>query len=409
MSPGVPVMKSYNMVDWKMVNYVYDRLEDDDERALKNGKNDYGKGSWAESLRYDEEVNRFFVSFSCESTNCTYFYSTDNIESGAWTKTKIDKKLYDGSMYFEKIGDEYKRYYFWAEAVWRDNANGDGTHRENRVHMTELFLNDDYSFSLGEDTVLMESGNLETPPQGQPGEGYHAYHIGNYYYIIMIQGNGAQRQEICWRKKTLDNVDDPTVTASEDTIVRNGWEGKKILGGQIIKEDGSLYLVRNGIAQGGIIEGIDGKWYGFQFQDVNSAGRAPLLMPLTWTDGWSMLGNDGKTVNFIYDIPKSEYNVDGGFIEDDEFDNGSRIHYYDNDPDSYGTVTAGITAEELEELSGKPAENMIDDGNFSSGTGSWFCRGGASCEQEDGALKVSNRGSFWEGAETRWFACPRIT
>ena len=51
MSPGLPIMKSKDLVNWHFVGYAYDILEDDDALTLRNGKNAYGKGSWASSLR----------------------------------------------------------------------------------------------------------------------------------------------------------------------------------------------------------------------------------------------------------------------------------------------------------------------------------------------------------------------
>src|SRR4051812_24548635 len=47
MSPGVPIMKSKDLVNWKIVGYAYDTLADADALNLDNGKNAYGRGSWA--------------------------------------------------------------------------------------------------------------------------------------------------------------------------------------------------------------------------------------------------------------------------------------------------------------------------------------------------------------------------
>src|SRR5690606_2423190 len=47
MSPGVPIMKSTDLVNWKLVNYAYDTLADLDALTLNNGKSAYGRGSWA--------------------------------------------------------------------------------------------------------------------------------------------------------------------------------------------------------------------------------------------------------------------------------------------------------------------------------------------------------------------------
>src|SRR5687768_16769886 len=50
MSPGVPIMKSKDLVNWSLINYAYNTLASMDELNLENGKSTYGKGSWASSL-----------------------------------------------------------------------------------------------------------------------------------------------------------------------------------------------------------------------------------------------------------------------------------------------------------------------------------------------------------------------
>jgi hypothetical protein len=47
MSPGVPIMKSNDLVNWQIVNYCYDTLVNNDDMNLENGKSTYGRGSWA--------------------------------------------------------------------------------------------------------------------------------------------------------------------------------------------------------------------------------------------------------------------------------------------------------------------------------------------------------------------------
>ena len=39
MSPGVPIMKSKDLVNWELVSYCYDTLDDTDALNLENGKN----------------------------------------------------------------------------------------------------------------------------------------------------------------------------------------------------------------------------------------------------------------------------------------------------------------------------------------------------------------------------------
>lgn len=47
--PGCPIMKSKNLKDWEIINYVFQTLEDNDAHNLMNGQHIYGKGSWAVS------------------------------------------------------------------------------------------------------------------------------------------------------------------------------------------------------------------------------------------------------------------------------------------------------------------------------------------------------------------------
>src|SRR5690606_19941694 len=52
LSPGLPIMKSKDLVNWELINYAYETLGNNDELDLENGKNMYGRGSWASSIRH---------------------------------------------------------------------------------------------------------------------------------------------------------------------------------------------------------------------------------------------------------------------------------------------------------------------------------------------------------------------
>src|SRR3982751_2185354 len=74
MSPGVPIMKSKDLVNWQLVSYAYDTLANVDEMNLVNGKSTYGRGSWASSLRYHNGT--YYVSTFAQTTGRTHIYST---------------------------------------------------------------------------------------------------------------------------------------------------------------------------------------------------------------------------------------------------------------------------------------------------------------------------------------------
>src|SRR5215213_8877567 len=74
MSPGVPIMKSKDLVNWKLVSYAYDTLANVDELNLDNGKSTYGRGSWASSIRFHNGI--YYVSTFAQTTGKTYVYTT---------------------------------------------------------------------------------------------------------------------------------------------------------------------------------------------------------------------------------------------------------------------------------------------------------------------------------------------
>ena len=54
MNPGVPIMKSYDLINWETISYCYLVLDDRDATTLKNGRNMYANGTWASSLKYKD-------------------------------------------------------------------------------------------------------------------------------------------------------------------------------------------------------------------------------------------------------------------------------------------------------------------------------------------------------------------
>ena len=105
MSPGLPIMKSKDLVNWQLVSYAYDTLGDDDALTLQNGKNAYGRGSWASSLRYHDGT--FYVSTFSGTTGKTYVYRTKDPEKGPWQATSFRPALHDHSLFFDDDGRVY--------------------------------------------------------------------------------------------------------------------------------------------------------------------------------------------------------------------------------------------------------------------------------------------------------------
>src|SRR4051794_5505947 len=108
MSPGVPIMKSTDLINWKLVSYAYDTLASIDELNLTNGKSTYGRGSWASSMRYHDGT--FYVSTFAQTTGRTHIYSTKDIEKGPWKAISFRPSYHDHSLFFDDDGKVYLIY-----------------------------------------------------------------------------------------------------------------------------------------------------------------------------------------------------------------------------------------------------------------------------------------------------------
>lgn len=261
--PGAPIMHSKDLVHWEIVSYVYDYLNDDDVYNLRNGRNAYGRGQWAASLRYVDGT--YYALFIANDQGKTYVYKTKDINSSFWERSVIDRPFHDASMLFE----DGRLFVVWG--------NGD-------IRIIELEPDGSAIKPGAEEKIIIES-----PRQGYNlrAEGAHIYHIGDYYYILVIDWpSGGVRTETCWRSKDLYGP----------------YESKVILSGPF---DGR----GDGVAQGGIIQTQNGDWYAVMFQDHGAVGRIPTLQPVTWVDDWPILGDDTKPVKqFTVNLPESGEN-----------------------------------------------------------------------------------------------------
>ena len=86
-APGVPVFKSTDLAQWRTVGYAYQTLTNNDQQNLNGGKDAYGKGSWASSIRYHKGF--FYVLTPSYTTGKTHLYKTADVESGQWSEVQL--------------------------------------------------------------------------------------------------------------------------------------------------------------------------------------------------------------------------------------------------------------------------------------------------------------------------------
>ena len=367
LSPGCPVMKSTDLVNWETVSYTYDILDDGDKFALRNGESDYGNGSWAASIRHYN--GKYYVSFASLSTGKTYIFSTTDVENGTWHRSEFSGYLHDVSLLTTQDDGMYVVY-------------GSGTARCRPVYEDE---NGD--ITLGDEVTLIEytgldnDGNPVNGPVSYISEGIHAYEIGDYYYLFMIQWpTGGRRQEVCWRASSLDGP----------------WESRKVFDSGL-EFDGQMDNA--GVAQGGVVQAADGSWYAMLFQDHGSVGRIPVLVPVTWEDGWPVFGDENGQAPVVMDLPGT-YTGEKDIVVSDEFYNGQPHSFAASNGSvstTADTAAQNAAAAEAQPTADQEAERMelIVNGGFEDGTENWATQQTATLTpvDEDGntVLLVSDR------------------
>jgi beta-xylosidase len=269
MSPGVPIMKSNDLVNWKLVSYAYDTLANIDDLNLDNGKSTYGRGSWASSIRFHNGT--FYVTTFAQTTGKTHIYTTKNIEKGPWKAFSFRPSYHDHSLFFDDDGRVYMIY-------------GAG-----RIRLIELEADASRVKPGTADQVIIE--NASTPSGtggGLPAEGSQLFKVNGKYYLFNISWpRGGMRTVIIHR---ADKITGP-------------YEGR-------------VAFQDLGVAQGGLIDTPEGTWYAYLFRDFGSVGRIPYLVPVRWEDGWPVLGVDGKVPPTLQ-LPASKGLIPGIVASDD--------------------------------------------------------------------------------------------
>lgn len=271
MNPGVPIMKSTDLVNWKLINYAYDTLADLPALNLEQGKNIYSRGSWASSLRYHKGMY-YLTTFAHDIPGETYVFKTKDIDKGNWQRVSFKPSLHDSSLFFDDDGKVYLIY--------------DG----ERLKIVEL--NDDLT-GIRQDVperVLIENASAPTGKEiGLAAEGSQLFKVNGKYYLFNICAPRGEMRTVLIHR--ADNINGP-------------WEGK------VGFED-------RGIAQGGLIDTPDGRWFSYLFRDYGPVGRVPYLVPVKWENGWPVLGENGKAPE-ILDLPASKGLIPN-LVASDEF------------------------------------------------------------------------------------------
>lgn len=244
-TPALPLLHSKDLVNWKVVNYVLDKIPYPDYDKPK-----HGCGVWAPSIRYHD--GKFWVFYPMPDEGI--FACTAEDPFGKWS-APIPVRLGSG----------------WIDPcpLWDDDG---------KAYLVSGFAKSRIGFksilNLAEmkpdATGLIDDGkHIFDGHNTQPTiEGPKLYKHDGMYYILAPAGGVPHGWQTALRAK---NIWGPY----EEKIV-------------MMRGDSDV----NGPHQGALVDTPSGETWFLHFQDVGACGRIVHLQPVEWVDGWPIIGCD---------------------------------------------------------------------------------------------------------------------
>lgn len=247
--PGLPILKSENLVDWQVVNHALDTVPPADFYSA--GVPRHGKGVWAPCIRYHD--GEYYIYWGDPDFGIFMVKTKD--PEGRWSSPVLvrpGKGLIDPSPFWDEDGKAYL-------------ANGWAASRAgfNSV-ITISEMSPDGTRLLSKPRIVYDGND----GINHTVEGPKMYKRDGYYYLFAPAGG-----------------------------VENGWQlvmrSKDVFGpyeSKIVMAQGTTDI--NGPHQGAWVEAPDGSDWFLHFQDREAYGRILHLNPLQWKNGWPVIGLD---------------------------------------------------------------------------------------------------------------------
>jgi alpha-N-arabinofuranosidase len=256
--PGVPIFHSRDLVNWQQIGYCLTR---DSQLPLDSVPVEFG-GIYAPTLRYH---------------NGTFYMVTTNVSHG-------------GNFYVTATNPAGP----WSEPIWvREQGGIDPSlffDQDGTVYFTSQSPN-----GIIQSVVDIQTGKLCSEPRviwkravSRDAEGPHLYKINGWYYLMVAEG-GTEYTHVEAIGRSRSPWGPFEMCPHNPILTRRGegW-GLQCTGHADLVQahDGSWWIVFLGVRPVG-------------YTPCYHLGRETYLAPVTWTDDWPIVGDNG--------IPELEY------------------------------------------------------------------------------------------------------
>lgn len=302
-TPGLPILHSKDLVNWKIVNYALKKVEP----VEYYNEPRHGKGVWAPSIRFHGGM--YYIYWGDPDFGIFMVKTRDPY--GEWDApvlVKAGKGMIDPCPLWDDDGRVYLAH-AWA-----------GSRAKFNSVLTVCEMNKEGTAVIS-DPVLVFDGNDGV---NHTIEGAKFYKRNGFYYLFAPAGGVVSGWQLVMRSKD----------------VYGPYEAR------IVMAQGKTDI--NGPHQGGWVDTPAGESWFLHFQDKGAYGRVLHLNPMKWVNDWPVIGVDkdgdgcGDPVS-RYRKPKTgkTYPIETP-VESDEFDTrklGLQWEWHANYQDVFGFTT----------------------------------------------------------------------
>lgn len=360
MSPGMVILESKDMVNWETIGHVWDSLSWAPEYNWDR-MNGYPFGVWAGDLAYHDGT------WYCYQIDFKHglFVSTAKDIRGPWTAPlnmlPPELVLDDPAVYWDD--ETHEAYLICNTAKKQKSAKNKIPGNENRM----------YKMSWDGKTLL-DSGQLVYTGDGA--EAARIYKKDGEWLLFLAE----------W---VIDDPSSPPGTPNpkndrKQIVLRS--KTNSIYGPyekRVVLEKGTAFGNRS-CSQGALMKAPDGSWWYMhqliQNTDTPFQGRPQCLEPVTWVDGWPIIGIDEDNDGIGEPVLQYKKPIDGFPIKapptDDDFSikklgpqwewnhNPRNSHWSLTDRPGWLRLKANIPVSE--EISKGPGDNLWSENNATS-------------------------------------------
>lgn len=296
--PGIPVMHSKDLKNWKQIGNVIDRPSQLDFMGER-----MTRGLFAPAINYYKGV--FYVTCTDIDHDGNFVVTATN-PAGPWSNpVKIPQvRGIDPSLYFDSATD--KSYIIYNSDA-PDNKPLYSGHRTIRMYEFDY-----KNLKVTGDEKILVNGGVDISTKPVWIEGPHIIQKFGWYYLYAAEGGtSVNHSQVVLRSK---DVWGPYVP----------YEKNPILTQRDLPEDRPDPITSAGHAD--LVEGPNGQWYAVFLAvrpydgDYYNTGRETFLAPVTWKDEWPIINPNDKLIPYTFTENIKEVKQKGALPQSGNFD-----------------------------------------------------------------------------------------